>query len=192
MNYKEWQPVLFEELKKHMASVPDKSPAHDIDHILRVWKKCEILGKQLKVDMEVLIAAVFLHDLGRHFGQEKHGELSAEKAAPILEKIKFPEEKREAVLKVIRFHEYFVPKEKRDSVEAKVLSDVDRVDALGYVGIMRHLLFYYARGTSIEEIISIIKKRWDSIELKESREVGRKDYEVIMDYFENLEKEISG
>ena len=192
MDYKGWQPILFTELKQHMANVPDKSPAHDIDHILRVWKKCETLGKKLNANMEVLIAAVFLHDLGRHYGQEKHGELSAEKAAPILEKISFPQEKRKVVLDAIRFHEYFVPEEKRSTIEAKILSDVDRIDALGYVGITRHLIFYYyKRRLSIEDIIEMVNKRWASVELKESKELGKKDYLVILNFFKELKKEMA-
>ena len=137
-----------------------------------------------------MVAIVFLHDFGRHYGQEAHGELSADKAKPVLEKIGFPKEKFPKVLNAIKFHEYFVPKEKRDTTEAKILSDVDRIDALGYVGILRHIIFYYAKGKSIDEILQMIKKRWNSVELKESKEVGRKEYEIIKGFFENLKKEM--
>lgn len=190
MNYLKWKPILFEELTQFMASVPDKSPAHGIDHILRVWKKSEKLGKKLKADMEILVAAVFLHDLGRHYGQEAHGELSAEKAGPILEKINFPKQKIPGVLDAIRFHEYFVPEEKRKTIEAKILCDVDRIDALGNVGIMRHLLFYYAKGKPLPEIIDMINKRWASVKLRESKAVGKNDYLTAVNYFKNLEKEM--
>lgn len=174
-----------------MEKVPKKSLAHDIDHILRVWGKCEAVGKKMGVDMESLVAAVFLHDLGRHYGQDAHGELSAKKAEPLLEKIGFPNEKRKAVLDAIMFHEYFVPKEKRKSIEAKILSDVDRLDALGRVGVMRHLLCFYAKGMPIDEIIEMVKKRWASIELEESKKVGKVDYEIALDFFKELKKELS-
>ena len=186
MSYKKWEPVLYKELKQHMDTIPENNPGNDINHVLRVWKSSEKLGKKLNADMEILIAAAFFHDLGRHYGKEKHGKLSVEISTPILDKICFPEEKRKAVLTAIRFHEYFYPNEKRDSIEAKILSDVDRIDSLGVIGIMRHLFTYYSKGMPIKNILEMVDKRWESIELKESRKIGKKEYESIKTYFEAL------
>ena len=191
MNYKKWEPVLFKELSSHMKTVPIHNLGSDIHHILRVWEISESLGVRFNSDMEILIAAVFFHDLGRHYGKEKHGKLSSEIAGPILEKINFPHKKRKTVLEAIRFHEYFYPDKSRKSIEAKILSDADRIDSLGVIGIMRHLFKYYANGTSIPDILEMIDKRWESIVLEPCREAAHKEYAVIRSYFEALNEKQS-
>ncbi len=60
MTYKEWEPILLRELKIHMSVVSDLREEHDVDHVLRIWKKCEILRKTMKVNMEKLIAIILL------------------------------------------------------------------------------------------------------------------------------------
>ena len=42
----------------------NQSPAHDFQHILRVYKNAEMISKQEKsVDLDVVLAAALLHDL---------------------------------------------------------------------------------------------------------------------------------
>ena len=109
-------------------------------HLERVWARAEKLGRRLDGDMEILVAAVFLHDIGRHYGLEFHGPESEKHAKKVLEKIGFPEEKRGVVLRAIRTHDYQTNPAERGSLEAKILYDADKLDAFGDIGIKRNLI----------------------------------------------------
>jgi HD superfamily phosphodiesterase len=102
-SWQRWIPKLERELAIEMQKAPAPSEVHAEDHVLRVLKRCIRLGEKLGADLEVLVAAVYLHDLGRHYVDDKaHGALSAVKAEPVLERIHFPKEKRATVLHAIR------------------------------------------------------------------------------------------
>jgi len=190
MPWEKWYPIFLEEMKRQLETAPKVSPVHKTDHILRVWRKCKTLCEMLQGDMEVMVAAVLLHDLGRHLGFEIHGEKSAELAKPILEKHDFPPEKIPNVLEAISQHDYTFPPEKRQLLEAKILYDVDKIDAFGVIGVYRHILFIEAGRVKLEEVIPMLEKRWNGLALPTSREVGKKDYEYIVNFFKTLKKEL--
>ncbi len=192
MSWEKWYPVLLGEMEKQMKISPQISPVHKTDHILRVWTKSKILCEKLKGDMEVMVAAVLLHDLGRHYGLEIHGDKSVELAKPILEKHEFPKEKIPQVLEAIGQHDYTFPAEKRKLLEAKILYDVDKMDALGIIGVYRHILFIEAGRIKMEEVIPMCKKRFEGLALNESKELAKPDYEYIVNFFKDLENQLGG
>jgi len=190
MSWQKWYKVFLEETKNQLKEAPKVSPSHKVDHILRVWKKSKILCEKLNGDLEVVAAAVMLHDLGRHHGLEIHGEKSAEIAGPILERHNFPKDKIPKVLESIAQHDYNFPAEKRKAIEAKILYDADKMDAFGIIGVYRHVLFVGAGRIKMEQVIPLLEKRWEGLSLEESRKVAKKDYEYIVNFFKTLEKEI--
>jgi uncharacterized protein len=109
-----------------------------------VLRRCIRLGEKLDADLEILVAAVYLHDLGRHYIDDKaHGALSALKAEPVLERINFPQGKRAAVLHAIRVHDVVATPEGRTTLESKILYDADKIDTLGVVGVLRYIRHFY-------------------------------------------------
>lgn len=98
------------------------------------------LAEKEDADEEVVEAAVFLHDIGRAKEDDgkidNHAEWGAEKAAEILEELDYSSNFIEEVQHCIRSHRYSKPPEP-ESIEAKVLSDADNLDALGASGIAR-------------------------------------------------------
>lgn len=190
MAWKKWYSILLKELKREMEKAPKIAATHDIDHILRVWKKSKLLAEKVGADLESIIAIVFLHDLARHYGHEIHGKQSAEMAEPILRNIKFPKNKIPVVLDAIAKHDYTTLASERESIESRILFDADKLDAFGAVGILRHINFYYNKGTSIDEILKMLEKRWNGITLEESKEIGKQDFEYVRDFFITLKKEL--
>ncbi|MBN2042269.1 MAG: HD domain-containing protein [Candidatus Aenigmarchaeota archaeon] len=190
MSWEKWFPVFLKEQEEYQKIAPKVSPSHRTDHILRVWKVAKEMCERLGGDMEIMAAAVALHDLGRHHGLVVHGPKSAELAKPILESRGFPKDKIPNVLEAISQHDYDFPKEKRKLLESKILNDADRADVFGVIGVYRHVLFINAGRMKIEEVIPFCKMRWNSIMLQESRDLLKDDYDYIVDFFKTLRKEL--
>ena len=138
----------FEPLKscveRELAGHMDGS--HDLAHILRVWANCqEIAAGEEACDQEILLASAFLHDIvslpknapNRHLASRA----AAAKAREILKDLNFPENKTSHVAHAIEAHSFSANLAPR-SLEAKILQDADRLDALGAIGIAR--TFYVA------------------------------------------------
>jgi HD superfamily phosphodiesterase len=188
--WKHWIPVLEKELDFEMQKAPSPSEVHAGDHILRVLRRCISLGEKLNADLEILAAAVYLHDLGRHYIDDKaHGALSALKADPVLERINFPQEKRGAVLHAIRVHDVGAAPEDRTTLESKILYDADKIDTLGVVGVLRYIRHFYGK-KPIDYILDDIDARWEGLALPETRSLALQEYKYIKDYFAQLKKEL--
>ncbi|MBU0762549.1 MAG: HD domain-containing protein [Candidatus Altiarchaeota archaeon] len=185
-----WENIFLKELEEFMLTAPAISLVHKTDHAFRVWKICEKIGKKTGADFEVLCAAALLHDLGRHYGLEIHGEKSAELAEPILKKHNFPEEKIPIVLDAIAKHDYNMSKRKRKTIESKILYDSDKIDAFGAVGVYRHILFTIQGRIRISGVVPKLKERYRGLSLPESKKAAKKDYEYTVDYFKKLTKEL--
>ena len=189
-HWKHWIPVLEHELAVEMEKAPSPSEVHAKDHILRVLKRCIRLGEKLDADLEILVAAVYLHDLGRHYIDDKaHGALSALKAEPVLERINFPQEKRATVLHAISVHDVGATPEDRVTLESKILYDADKIDTLGVVGILRYIRHFYGK-KPIDYMLDDIDARWEGLALPETRDLALQDYRYIKDYFAQLKEEL--
>jgi uncharacterized protein len=121
----------------------NQSPAHDFQHVLRVYKNAEMISKQEKgsVDLDVVLAAALLHDLVVYPKGSIKTVNSADDSAEIAKKIllefkNYPIEKIEKVADAIRTHSYSKKLAPR-SLEGKILQDADRLDAIGAIGIAR-------------------------------------------------------
>ena len=120
----------------------NQSPAHDFQHMLRVYKNAEMISKQEEsVDLDIVLAAALLHDLVVYPKGSSKTINSADDSAEIAKKIlleykNYPREKIEKVADAIRTHSYskrLVPQ----TLEGKILQDADRLDAIGAIGIAR-------------------------------------------------------
>lgn len=119
--------------------------SHDLAHIHRVFKNALKIQAGEGGDAKILAAAVLLHDC---VAVEKSSplrsqasRLAAEKASGILAGLGWPEETIAAVAHAILTHSFSanIPPE---TLEAKMLQDADRLDAIGMVGVAR--CFYIA------------------------------------------------
>ncbi|OOG14194.1 HD domain-containing protein [Pseudomonas sp. C9] len=127
------------------ALEPSEDGAHDLSHLQRVWHTVRTLHAQEGGDLEVLLAAVLLHDC---VAIEKNSPLrsqasrmAAEKACAVLADLHWPNEKVSEVAHAIEAHSFSanIPP---TSLEAKIMQDADRLDSLGMLGVAR--TFYVA------------------------------------------------
>lgn len=119
--------------------------AHDIAHIGRVFRNAMRIHASEGGDDRVLAAAVLLHDC---VSVEKNSplrasasRLAAEKASGILAGLGWEPLTIEAVCHAIAAHSFsagIAP----ETLEAKILQDADRLDAIGMIGVAR--CFYTA------------------------------------------------
>jgi len=121
------------------------SGSHDWDHTRRVVALCEHIGRVEKADMGALRIAAYFHDIGRcrqdnSSGDRCHAREGARMAAEILDRLPLSGDEKENIVHAIRAHrfrEHHAP----DTLEAKVLFDADKLDAIGAVGVARAYLF---------------------------------------------------
>jgi uncharacterized protein len=118
-------------------------PAHDFSHILRVCKIAREIGQEEKADMKVLLPAALLHDLGSKKGHESGKELSGQAALSavrsFLEGKGLDRDRIEKVLYAVEVHSFSLGVHPI-TLEASILQDADRLDAMGAIGIARLFL----------------------------------------------------
>ena len=139
---------LYEIVKKEMEGA---SPAHDINHVMRVYNLCMLLAKyEENVDLDVLKTAALLHDIARARESRSvdHAVLGAEMSEKILRKLGYSEDKIKLVKHCIVAHRYRSPV-KPETIEAKILSDADKLDVLGATGIARSYILAGEYGQKI-------------------------------------------
>ena len=134
--------IIKQHAQKHFQGVRG---SHKWDHTLRVYRLCKHIGITEGADMDVLLAAAYLHDIGRRYQDESkgalcHAEKGAQMAGPVLEKIALSEAQKNNILHCIRSHRFRGSHAPR-TPEAKVLFDADKLDAIGAVGVARAFLF---------------------------------------------------
>jgi uncharacterized protein len=131
---------LIEKTREFVASFLEEEPSsHDMGHINRVEALCLEIQKEEGGNPFVLQLAALLHDVGvvrEHEEGGDHAVYSAEIASEFLGKAGVRKELIEAVTGCILTHRFsggIVP----GTLEARILQDADRLDALGAVGIFR-------------------------------------------------------
>lgn len=132
--------LFFQELRKRVKPYFKEGGSHAFDHVERVYNLALRLAKREKVDLDILKAAVLLHDIARLKEDKKevkcHAEHGVLMAEGILEKTSFPKEKIEKVCYAIKVHRHSNGI-KAETIEAEILQDADRLDALGAITIGR-------------------------------------------------------
>lgn len=126
--------------RKFLEENSKTDAAHDIAHIKRVVKNANILLQNEDADKDMVTAAAWLHDCvilsKNHPDRKKASTRAAQKAAGFLETIDFPKNKIPGVAHAIEAHSYSAGI-KPKTIEAKIVQDADRLDALGAIGIAR-------------------------------------------------------
>ena len=122
----------------------EKDPVHGMSHVLRVYSLAERLAEAEGADIEIVRAAALLHDAeGPGVGETRHEHqhASAHFAAEILSDEGWADEKIAEVQHCIRAHRFRDQSEQPRSIEAKVLFDADKLDAIGAVGAVRAIAY---------------------------------------------------
>lgn len=140
------------DLQSVRSLYPFADPVHGFDHIERVYKLCQVIGKAEGADADILLTAALLHDCdGSDPASQNRGEhhlLSAEKAGRILCEMDWTDEDIQKVQHCIRAHR-FRKSEEPHTIEAKTLFDADKLDVIGAIGIARTIGYAVQAGEPI-------------------------------------------
>ena len=113
---------------------------HRFDHIDRVVQLARKIAIAEQADLKIVIPAAYLHDcfpVSKKDPRRKQAStLSAQCAKEFLEDIAYPKEYIDPIMHAIAAHSYSSGI-KAQTLEAKVVQDADRLDALGAIGIAR-------------------------------------------------------
>ena len=127
-------------LQKQVKQRIKNDPAHDINHVMRVYKNAQKLCKKEKANEKLVLSAVLLHDIISYSKSDKRSKSSSLKSAneakKILKKLDFTEKEIQIVSDSIRDHSFSRGKTPQ-TLEGKILQDADRLDAIGAIGIAR-------------------------------------------------------
>ena len=131
-----WKANLYQFAQKYSTDTAWGLAHSERDYLLSV----EIArAERLAVDVDVLFAAAFLHDIGaqKPYAKDdvKHEPRAVEVMGPILEDAGFPMEKEPALAEVILRHMYYTAPGR--TPESVVFRDADTLDGLGVVGAVR-------------------------------------------------------
>lgn len=162
-------------------------PVHDFSHVLRVLALAERIGRAESADLEILRAAVLLHDASGSgaegaaagdgaAGRANHHQLSADVAAELLAAEGWPPDRIAAVRHCIRAHRFRDDREPPQSLEAKILFDCDKLDVLGAIGVARTVAYAALDGQALTGDVS---ERFQATGQKEPGELHTPYHEFL-------------
>lgn len=203
------------------AWYPDDDPVHGFDHVLRVLAMAERLAGLERADLELVQAAVLLHDaVDPKAEPEAHARLSHHYASAlfarrVLGAQGWDEERIQAVEHCIRAHRFRDDREPPLTIEAQVLFDADKLDAIGAIGAARAVAYAAMHGqpaystpspsfvqtglytageghSAYHEFLFKLSRIKDRLFTASAKHVAAERHAFMQEFFERLGLEIEG
>lgn len=146
MNLENWQ-IRF---RLYLLNQRGGDHAHDIGHLDRVYQNARLIMRKTGGNKLVVLAASYFHDIvaypPHHPKRAQASGLAAREAVRILQQEfpTFPEQYYQPVAHAIAAHSYYADIAP-ETLEARIVQDADRLDALGALGVARA---FYTAGRS--------------------------------------------
>ncbi len=187
-------------IRRFVQNSTDSNKIHGFGHTERVYNMCIYIGHKLQANLFLLRIAALLHDTGRYtenFNQKNknHAEVSAEIALKYINTSNFPFQKSdiENIYHSIQSHSFsnkITPK----TLEAKILSDADKLDALGAIGLYRTIGFTIKNNGNLHDVINHLEnkifKLREMLFLDISKKIAQKRLEILNLFYKEIKSEI--
>jgi uncharacterized protein len=190
--------------------------AHDFDHVLRVLTLVRRIGPAEGADMRILEVATLLHDIARaeevRSGVD-HALVGAERAESLVQQWGYSEEEAAAIAQIIAAHRFRCDRPP-ETIEAQVLYDADKLDAIGAIGVGRAFAFAGKTGQQLWtpvppgavarqpvdpsthspaiEFAVKLSRLASSLYTDTARAIARERHAFMVGFFERLEAEVRG
>jgi uncharacterized protein len=197
------EPAFRERIRQYVAR--NASPVEKFGHQPRLYELTLQVGAGCDYDDDVVFAAAWLHDLGVFTGHrpEDPALLAAwdnvvyavERAPAILMEVGFPAAKIGAVVEAIRTHQ---PSGEPTTMEGIILRDVDILEQLGAIGILRTVCKIgrdtrFATFTAAVDSLRLsLLKLPAQIRLANTRELARPKIALLESFLAGVEREAQG
>jgi len=209
--------ALIEEVRAYsLACSEGARGSHDWEHTRRVHALCLCIGRAEGADLTVLELAAYLHDIGRSAEDEArggicHAKRGADMAREFLQ-VRLDDRKvLQNVIHCIRTHR-FRGNAQPKTLEARVLFDADKLDAIGAVGIGRAFQFagevgatlhnpsadpvdtlpYTREDTAYREYRIKLSRIHERMLTTEGRRLAEKRHAFMERFFDRFLKEVNG
>jgi uncharacterized protein len=141
-----------QDFARFLAQESDSDVAHDAAHIERVVTNARKLASEENAQLEIVVPAAWLHDcvtVAKNSPQRPMvSRLAAEKAGQYLHQNAYPDEYIPDIIHAIAAHSFSAQIEP-ETLEARVVQDADRLDAIGAIGLARCFMVGGALGTRL-------------------------------------------
>jgi len=144
--------TLSDECHRFLVQHMDGDPAHDLSHVMRVVENTKRLTRIEKGDINITLPAAWLHDCVAVAKdsplRQQASKLAADKAVEFLAERQYPATWLPQVHHAIEAHS-FSANIATETLEAAIVQDADRLEALGAIGITRCFLTGGSLGTAL-------------------------------------------
>ena len=170
----------------------DDCSGHDIDHTLRVFNSSlEIASSYKEVDILILSLIALLHDADdpKLFKSENN-----ENAYTFLASQNLSKNQINLVIAGINEISFSKNKNKKPStIEAKIVQDADRLDAIGAIGIARTFAYggmnHRSLDSSIEHFHEKLLLLKDLLNTPEAKKIATKRHKFLLEFLEEYKSE---
>ncbi|MHA1905968.1 MAG: HD domain-containing protein [Candidatus Thorarchaeota archaeon] len=174
---------------------PNGQGAHTYDHTKRVLALSLRIGREAGANVRILGAASLLHDIGRpneKVSGESHSVSSGNMSKDFLTSIGYSEDEVREVVGAIRTHRFSEGIEPT-SLEGQILSDADKIDAIGAIGVFRAIAQASVSGRGIDGFLQHadekLLKLKDLLYTKEARRVAIERHAFLESFVNRLHNE---
>jgi len=191
---------LINTIKQFAINNSSSNDIHGFPHVNRVYNLCLTLGKNLNVNIRVLQIAALLHDIGRgkrekELSKRNHANASAQMTLKFLSnnKLGITEQEIHNIIHCIKAHSYS-NKIISETLEAKILSDADKLDALGAMGLYRTIGYTVKNDGDVHQVIDHLENKIlklpSYLYLEASKEIAEKRILIIQEFFKDISTQI--
>ena len=199
-----------ENLKKVVKSKLGKNdPAHDFEHVMRVYRNAERICKNENGNKKLILSAVLLHDIIKIKNRKDSALKSAKLSEKILKENYFLDDEITIISDAIREHSFSKGKTP-STIEGKILQDADRLDAIGAIGLARVFSFsgsnnrpFYDPKDPFSKNRSVNDKKWaldhfyeklltleQKMNTKTGKLLAKKRTKILKDFLKEIKNEI--
>lgn len=168
------------------------SDGHGIDHSLRVHSNAKAIMHSYECNALYVELAALLHDVDDH---KLFNNKNNENARKFLNNKGFDKEAIEDIVKIINSVSFSKNKgTKPSSIEACIVQDADRLDAIGAVGVARTFMYSGKNGRGIEDSLKHFDEKLlllkDMMNTDEAQRLADKRDKFMREFLDEINDEL--
>jgi uncharacterized protein len=183
--------ILMQKVLKIVRNKHSAYGCHGFEHTQRVYNLVSDMGKELGANQEILQFSALLHDIAR--GQPNHAINGAKQAHDILKKLGMDNQIICKIENNIRSHSFSCG-EKARTLEAQILADADKLDAMGAIGIYRASMYSVENERGLQDFIKHFNEKLLKLKNLMYTDLGRslaeERHKFMLSYLKQLDNEI--